>query len=64
MKYLNNNIKVMNMYIHMPNHELYIKEIVLSTIVAGIISYYYFFNKPNSPSPTIQNVHCEPNYCR
>jgi hypothetical protein len=52
------------MYIHMPNHELYIKEIVLSTIVAGIISYYYFFNKPNSPSPTIQNVHCEPNYCR
>ena len=32
----------------MPNY--YVKEIVLSTIVATIISYYYFINKPDSPS--------------
>ncbi len=41
----------------------YVKEIVLSTIVATIISYYYFINKPHSPS--VQQINCQPNnYCR
>ncbi len=46
----------------------YVKEIVLSTIVATIISYYYFINKPVGPSesPTIvsptsvKEIKCEP----
>jgi hypothetical protein len=34
----------------------YVKEIVLSTIVATIISYYYFINKPNNPSVGLTSV--------
>lgn len=44
----------------MANDELYIKELILTTIVVGIMSYYYFLNKPDSPGPTI---HCKPTYC-
>ena len=50
----------------MPLTNLYIKEVVLSTIVATIISYYYFLNKLDIPkiSPTIHNINCElHNYC-
>ena len=47
----------------MPLTNLYIKEVILSTIVATIISYYYFLNKLDIPC--VQNINYEPNnYCR
>jgi hypothetical protein len=37
----------------------YIKELILSTIVVGTLTYYYVLNTPIK-NPTIHKLNCEP----